>query len=429
MKNFTVYGGCISRDVFNYLDNTIYHPTLTIGQNPISTMFESPISINLEDYTIGKNFEKRMLYYDANKLALNKIVEHNNEYFIFDVICERITVMKLELNNQVSFVEKSWLFVDNFLNMVKTEQYKGLKKIEDIDVLELDDSYEKKIDLFCDKIKKKFPKEKIIFLQCRLVDEYLDKNNDLRKFNVDDGYKIVSNYNIPEYGNKVLKRVEKRIKKNLPNIHYISMPEGVLASENHHFGLHPLYYTDDYYKYVAEAIKMIVDLKKPELTEKPLQYLCELQSHNNLESKKILEKRQCILDYFPQNLCDWKILNPEIWNTFEYDKRLVLYPNEKKYGRIFLKLNKTLKINEMYFYDIKWKVVSTKKVRLMLACEATVESPVNVIAEQEVTGTWQRIQGQFFCTIDGMKYLMLSSTDFLGQGAMLSFEWIRIYEK
>lgn len=285
MNKFTVYGGCISRDVFNYLDKEKYIPSLTIGQNPISTMFDLPFNIELEDYVCGRNFDKRMLFYDANKLAVEKITKEDSKYFIFDIICERITVMEFALGNSIGKVEKSYTFIDNWYEFLKTPKYEGIKKIRDINTLDLDDLYEHNIDKFCKIISKKFKSNHIIFLELNLVDEYIDKDGKLKSFNKDDGYNIVSSFNMPEYGNAVLKRVQKRIKKQLPNIHYIPMPDSVLASSNHHFGLHPLHFTDDYYQYAATAVEMIVELDKPKLTKIPLRKLCDLQSRINKYAK------------------------------------------------------------------------------------------------------------------------------------------------
>ena len=78
----------------------------------------------------------------------------------------------------------------------------------------------------------------------------------------------------------------------MPNIHYISMPDHVLADENHHFGLHPLHYAEEYYKYASVAVELITRLKEPELTRVPLAKLCELQSKNNkLLKEGLFEER------------------------------------------------------------------------------------------------------------------------------------------
>ena len=44
MKNkFTVYGCCVTRDVFNFLDNEIYTPVLTIGSSPVASVYSNGI--------------------------------------------------------------------------------------------------------------------------------------------------------------------------------------------------------------------------------------------------------------------------------------------------------------------------------------------------------------------------------------------------
>ena len=73
MNSFFCYGGCVSRDLFNFLDSDEYQVKETIGQNPISSMFEKPIPIPLDEIRVNSNFENRMLYYDLNKIAKSRL--------------------------------------------------------------------------------------------------------------------------------------------------------------------------------------------------------------------------------------------------------------------------------------------------------------------------------------------------------------------
>lgn len=299
MREFTVYGGCISRDVFNYLDPKEYIPKLTIGQNPISSMFEQPFEIELSDYKIGKNFEKRMLYFDSNKLAIEKILEASTEYFVFDVICERITLMEFEKEGKRGIVEKSWDFVNNWYELLKMEKYKGLKKIRDIEVLDLfGKGYEEKIEKFCKIIAEKYSEKNIIFLELQLAEQYVDKQRDLYRFNSGGGYNLISKFNLPWYANEVITKVQKLVKKYLPNIHYIPMPCNVVADTEHHFGLHPLHYIESYYLYAAKAIEIVIN-EKEEVSGAMIRHLCKLQEENN----EFLVRRMCKKE---SNYCEQK---------------------------------------------------------------------------------------------------------------------------
>ncbi len=281
MESFAVYGGCVTRDVFNYLNGDDYCPVLTIGQNPISTMFSPPFPFELSDFEIGHNFDKRMLYYDANKLALEKIKQCDASWFIFDMICERITIMEFSYENKVGLCEKSWDFVDNYLNLAKSEKWKGIKKIRDIDVCELGEEYLDNIDRFCDMIFSKFASDHIIFLECEMAKQYWGKDNNLYTFNVEPGYKLITKYNDPDYANEQIARATERIRKNMPNINYIPMPKDTIADEKHHFGLHPLHYSDSYYLYAARALKTIVNGKDEKGSRDRILNLCDITSEYN----------------------------------------------------------------------------------------------------------------------------------------------------
>lgn len=433
MKTFVVYGGCITRDIFNFLNNEEFKPVLTIGQNPISTMFEDPFEIQLEDFRIGKNFQKRMLYYDANKLALEKIQETESDYFIFDVICERITIMEFELDGKRGCVEKSWGFVNNWFELKKDKKYEKLKKIRDINVLDImDNTYEQKVKKFCELISQKYDQEHIIFVETELSDRYFDKNNGVHKFNEKNGYHLVSGYNMPEYGNKVIKTVEKMIKKYLPNIHYIPMPQSVLGDEKHHFGIHPLHYQASYYEYAATAIKCIVKQQDHLKTKEILKQLCQLQSLNNefLLSKM---RKDTLLDYRAIDNGEWEIPADSEWRKRSIDGRVVLLPAKRKFERIFLKLNQQLFQDTKYHYDIKCKIIndSEKQIRIMLTDKNTQKGAYYVIASinGEMSDKWIRIEGDFICNREGYSYLMITSTDFSGENSLLYIDWIQIEQR
>lgn len=279
MNKFIVYGGCVTRDIFNYMDPDVYKPFLTIGQNPISTMFSEPFPFEPEDFEIGTNFDRRMLYYDANKLALEKIRECEADFFIFDAACERMMIMEYDFKGKRGFSEKSYVFIDNYLNMLKKEKWKGLKKIRDIHASELGDDYLRNIDRFCEIILSKFPSSRIIFLECYSVKPYIGKDRKYHVFSEGDGYKLITKYNEPDYANEQVKRATDRIKQNMPNIHYIPMPEYALADEAHHFGLHPFHFTDEYYVYAAQCIKAIVNER--DISQKIISSLVSMTSYNN----------------------------------------------------------------------------------------------------------------------------------------------------
>lgn len=59
---FAVFGSCVSRDVFNFLDNQSYTVTVTQGGIPLRSMYDrNRLEIDHEDIVISNNYENRMI--------------------------------------------------------------------------------------------------------------------------------------------------------------------------------------------------------------------------------------------------------------------------------------------------------------------------------------------------------------------------------
>lgn len=59
---FAVFGSCVSRDVFSFLDNQSYTVTVTQGGIPLRSMYDrNRLEIDHEDIVISNNYENRMI--------------------------------------------------------------------------------------------------------------------------------------------------------------------------------------------------------------------------------------------------------------------------------------------------------------------------------------------------------------------------------
>lgn len=135
------------------------------------------------------------------------------------------------------------------------------------------------------------------------------------------------------------------------------------------------------------------------------------------------------LDFHSGDKAKWTILNNDVWKKLQYDTFFTLLTNGTKWQRIFLTLNFTLIKGFEYKYDIKFKAVtSAKDIRFMLSDSAKQGSKSTIITTTSVFDKWTRITGTFTCSMDNLNYLMLASTDFIGNNSLISFDWIRITE-
>lgn len=267
MTNFTCYGCCVSRDIFNVPLAKDFNCQLTISQNPISTMFHNPFSSKLEEFQDDHAFTNRMLFYDANKLTIEKLKEPLSDYIIIDLGSERIRIFVFSMNGKEYWMCKSQPFINTWYKWKKDSKYKGIKKVKDIETLQIGSDYEENIRKFVRQLLEIYPHSKIIYNSVRMADYYNDKG-EIKKFNSRGGYKIVFSYNNPDYGNKIIKRAERCFLQELcekesycsdKGIHIIPFPAYTMASTTHHFGLHPLHFEEAYYWYAAYALQIIVE--------------------------------------------------------------------------------------------------------------------------------------------------------------------------
>ncbi len=240
-------------------------------------------------------FNNRMLYYDANKLALKEIQNNVTDYIIIDLICERIKIFVFSFDEKEIWMCKNMPLIDTWKQWMNHSEY-NIKKIRDIDTIQLAQDYEEDICKFVKELLKIYPHARIIYNSVRMADYYLDKNRKVKKFN-EDGYQTVIPYNNPVYGNLMIKRAERCILQELcenlnyyeeKGIHIIPFPRYTLASETHHFGLHPLHFYESYYWYAAQALQIILESKDKLEEIKLLQILRNYQEECN---KHLLEER------------------------------------------------------------------------------------------------------------------------------------------
>lgn len=301
-ESFSCFAGCVTRDVFNFLNKEDYNPLVCLGFSNISAMEFDAFPISIDKLTKGSNYSRRNIVIDLNKTLLQKIDVAQTDWFIFDVISERLPIMqfsaKIDGITRNGYATKTLEFVDNWHELLKSESFSELKKIKDITIDDLFDSYDykKNLEKFCKNILEKYPSEKIIFNEAFLSEYYIDENNILRKFNYDGDYKIVLDYNNPKVSNPFLQKVTEYIESLMPGINIIRMPNNNYSDSNHWFGLHPLHFNKNYYKYLADCVKVITSGMTKNEKEKVLNNLWQIQSRNNQSILDLLWEQRKYVD-------------------------------------------------------------------------------------------------------------------------------------
>ena len=282
MKNkFTVYGCCVTRDVFNFLDNEIYTPILTIGSAPVTSVYSNGIDVDFEDVKVDANYVNRMIHYNLTSQIIDRIREADSEYFIFDLAEERLPLQDWKLGSNVSATPVTWNIYKLSVSLKKMDKYKDLCisnwRLADMNM----ELYKQLLERFCDEILKKYSPDKIIYFPLRQIDEILSDDYSIKTFttNPNEYSEGIESLKMRERQNSIIRKAESIVLDKLQGCWIVPMPENAIGSERHHFGPHPLHFDYTFYEYYAEVIKLIVKDRGEEnvdvkATNKIIQFLC-----------------------------------------------------------------------------------------------------------------------------------------------------------
>lgn len=259
---FAVYGSCVARDVFNFLDNREYEVDITIGGNPVMCMYDKgKLNIDKEDIVINSKFVNRMIAHTLHKSARENLFASDAQYLCFDLATERLPLQTWTFGKEKSVVPVTWNIYQLSQKLRQNEKYRNLK----IDNWRLADQdrelWKRALGCLCEDIRRKW-NGRAIYLQIRQSDQFIDRNRDqIRSLTgdrelIDEG---IDDRGLRDRQNRMIEEAEKILFEMLPDLYVIPMPEGCLCSTRHHFGIHPLHFDYLYYEYAAKAVQLIVD--------------------------------------------------------------------------------------------------------------------------------------------------------------------------
>lgn len=252
---FNILASCVTRDSFKYLSDydidsfLQYGSVFSYAQNIELPSFVKGFTLN--DVENGTTWQKKCLFLDVTKNTLNSLKK--TDYIVIDMSDARFPLYNISDNDQPVYLTDENVLQTNLTSLRNNILIHS--KPETIKPWELDDEYYNScLDNYVASLKKMYKPSQIILVECYLVDCYFE-NNDIRRF---------ANIDTITEQNAFLMKINRGIRKRIKGCHIIEMPDFVLADKKHRWGLYPLHYGEDYYKYVASCIRSIVD-KKPNI--------------------------------------------------------------------------------------------------------------------------------------------------------------------
>lgn len=228
---FDVFGGCTSRDLFNYPNtpgkvNEYFARTSLVSQYtskiPSLQKVDIQITNGFRKSTVLGDFTKRMFEYFRSGTA-------KGDYFVMDLLVERLPILQYEggyVTNSLEF-KQAKLEVPGAVAIDKTEHLRLFESIVPVFVEDL--SVYKKVFL-----------NRSLFLNT-----YLDKDNNLTHF---------KNTHYIERMNAVLLPLYDCLEKTIPNLEVFDLQD-IHAWEGHRWGLSAYHYEDRYYERVNDKIR------------------------------------------------------------------------------------------------------------------------------------------------------------------------------
>ncbi|MBQ3600385.1 MAG: hypothetical protein II992_04170 [Lachnospiraceae bacterium] len=295
--NFTVYGSCVTRDVFNFLDNELYYPNVTVEFNPIQTLFDTKFEIDKEYIDVDSSFTNRMIYYNFSKEAKNVLENSKSDYFIFDMTSERLPLQIWSYSGMETMIPVTWNTYCLGNKLRETEKYRSIE-IRNWHLPNADKSWQEHIKMFCESIIQRYEPSKIILLSIEQADLLLAKESFSPKsltMNRNEFTAGIDKRQLREKQNKIIQQAEKYVQEYIPDCWVIKMPQNVIGNARHHFKEHPLHFDYLYYEYVAEAIKLIAKERTEEnrkLIQKELEFLLLRYNEKFTRIRQIIERAE-----------------------------------------------------------------------------------------------------------------------------------------
>lgn len=238
MNNITIFGGCCSRDTFNFYNGVDFKISGYYARTSIISMMTPPSELTVDTSVVFSKFNQRLLDGDINKKNIGWIIEsfRSGGFLLMDFIVERLDIFEVSPGS----------FVTVSSNFKKAFDVKTIPK-------------ENKINAFSKRRKELFINSwEEFYKKCEklgLSDKILINKIFLTK-KINNGEEFDENiHRRIEHINEQLSFIYEIIGRYIPESRFITYSEDLLiANKDHRWGCGPYHFIDDFYKYQKNKI-------------------------------------------------------------------------------------------------------------------------------------------------------------------------------
>lgn len=242
-KNLTIYGSCVSRDIFNLEESQAFKLTDYFARSSMASLCSSPYENEEALERIPSAFRRRMVAYDFSKQILTQPKAFQDaDIILIDLIDERFDLAILPSGHIIT--NSNELAESGLLN---DSNVKGFQLIKP--------GTPERRDLWIQGMHKFLAVlEQHKKLDCLIINKVYWASR----------FENASNTNFPvplatiEKANQELEWMYKALEKKLGKHQFLYFPPQLLTSdEDHHWGVSPFHYCEQYYKEALAQLNLI----------------------------------------------------------------------------------------------------------------------------------------------------------------------------
>lgn len=231
---FDIFGGCTSRDLFNF-ENACGSVNRYFARSSLVSQYTPKVlSLQTAKFDTGSNFTNRMVRSDIEKSFRHYLSSSSpkGDYLIMDLLIERVPILRFEngyITRSIEFL-KAKLDIGRETRLSKDEHLSVFREIAPTLAN----------DLKCYK--------KVFLHKAFARNSYIDKNQKIARF---DNLEEIESMNI------VLAALYKTMEESMSNLVPLALND-FCAWEGHRWGLSPYHYEDEYYQLLNKRINNII---------------------------------------------------------------------------------------------------------------------------------------------------------------------------
>ena len=249
-----IFGSCVCRDIFRYVDNEKYQVNRCISNIPITSLYEESVQVSKDFLESAKltQYEKKMLRILMRRNTVSLLEKSEANVLIMDLaneFMERWEVAIGERTISLAVPEEREAEYEAFFGK---QPFSIVKKYS---MLEMDmESVEACLKQFAESIVKSpenqmgYEEKNIIVIESLYTPDILGNDGNIHGHD--------KKYKLHEY-NEWLRRAYLILYKYIQDCKVIKLPEFTHSTENHIRGVNPLHYMGDTYEYFKQALDVL----------------------------------------------------------------------------------------------------------------------------------------------------------------------------